>query len=79
MAHHVTQFMEVTFNPPPPPRSRGHYIEPRIHVKIALNVVNAWNLVQIKFSSCTFFKKNEMGAFRKFSAFVCLPIWQVTS
>ena len=46
---------------------------PRIHVKIALNVVNAWNLVQMKLLSCR--SRIDMGTFRKFLLFVRMPIW----
>ena len=45
---------------------------PRIHAKIALNVVTVFNLVQMKLLSCI--SKIELGAFRKFLPFVCMPI-----
>ena len=45
----------------------------RIHVKIALNVVKAWNLVQMKLLS--FGSKIELGAFWKFWPCICMPVW----
>ena len=48
-------------------------IAPRIHVKIAVNAVNARNLVQMSLLSCR--SKIGLGAFRKFSPFVCMAIW----
>ena len=46
---------------------------PRAHVKIAINVGKAWNLARMKLLSCR--SKKELGAFRQFSPFVCMPIW----
>ena len=40
-------------------------IVPRIRIKIALNVVKVWNLVQMKLLSCRL--RTDSGAFRKFS------------
>ena len=45
----------------------------KIRVKIALNVVKASKLVQMKL--ITYRSKLSLGAFRKFSAFVLTPIW----
>ena len=45
----------------------------RIRVKIALNVVKASKLVQMKL--ITYISKLGLGTFRKFSAFVLTPIW----
>ena len=45
----------------------------RMRVKIALNVVKASKLVQLKL--ITYRSKLGLGAFRKFSAFVLTPIW----
>ena len=45
----------------------------RIHAKIGLHVIKAWNLVQMKLLSCR--SEIELGAFQKLSPFVCMPIW----
>ena len=49
------------------------YLVRRMHVKVALNVVKAWNFYTNEDSSC--WSRIDSGAFRKFSRFVRLPIW----
>ena len=39
--------------------------------KNALNMVKAWNLVEMNLFSCQ--SKVELGLFRKYSSFVCMP------
>ena len=58
-----------------PPPSLSEFLKSRhglVHVKIALNVVKASKLVQMKL--ITLRSKLGFGAFRKFSAFVLTPI-----
>ena len=45
--------------------------------KIAQNVVKAWNFVQIKLSPCR--SRIDLGVFRKFSPFRCVPICMAAS
>ena len=73
----VANEVEVPPPPPPPGANGGSKIENTlivhwIHTKIALNVVKAWNLLQMKLLSCR--SKIELRAFRNFSPFVCMPI-----
>ena len=49
------------------------YLVQQMHVKVALNVVKAWNFYTNEASSCG--SRIDLGAFRKFSLFVRLPIW----
>ena len=44
-----------------------------IHVDIALNVVKALNLVQMKLSSCG--SRIDLGDFQESSPIVCIVIW----
>ena len=43
-----------------------------IHVKIVLNVEKAWNFAQMRLLSCR--PRIDLGAFRKFPPFVCVPM-----
>ena len=55
--------------PRPPLSGRNPAIGPQIHVEIALNLVKAWNLVQMKLLSCG--SRIDLGGISKMFAF-CL-------
>ena len=69
MARVTPRNLSATFS-----RFKAHQLTvPRIHVEIALNVIKAWNLVQMKLLSCR--SRNDLGACRKSLPFVCIAIW----